>query len=70
MVTGALIGWKGSKPSIIEAGRNVGEMDAKFKSFNLALANNAKCDYDLVEFYKGAFKKAVARKTSKAKELL
>lgn len=65
MTTGAIIGWKGSKPSLIDAGRNVGAMNSKFKELNFALASGGKCEYDLVEFYKGAFRKAASKNTAK-----
>ena len=68
MVTGVLIGWKGNDPHIIEAGKNLGSMTAKFKKLNLELASG-KGEYGKVEFFKSAFKKAVARKKSDAEEI-
>jgi len=61
MITGALVGWKDSKPEIIEAGITLGSMTAKFKKLNLELAGG-KCDFDKVELYKGAFRTAVLKK--------
>jgi hypothetical protein len=64
MVTGILIGWKGSKPQVIEAGNKIGSMTEKFKALNIELLRG-KCKYDKVELFKNAFKTAIFRKPVK-----
>jgi len=67
MVTGALVGWKASKPEIIAAGVQLGAMIDKFKNLNLELADG-KCEYEKIELYKGAFKMAVLKAPGKKKK--
>ncbi|GBU23810.1 hypothetical protein R83H12_00428 [Fibrobacteria bacterium R8-3-H12] len=67
MTTGALVGWKSGKPQLVEAGNGLASMTAKFKELNVAIAGG-KCEYDKVELYRGAFKTALLKKTTKPKK--